>query len=359
MTIKHGKPRKTIEVRDGAYPILGSGGIIGRTNSFLFDKPSVLIGRKGTIDKPQYMASPFWTVDTLFYTALKNGNSAKFFYYVFSAINWRRYNEASGVPSLSSSTILSIDTALPSLAEQTKIERVLSQCDETIETLGKLITAKEKLKKGMAQQLLTGKKRFKKFKNHRWKLTKLKIFLIPTIRATSKPNEAFLSLGIRSHGKGIFHKCDFEPEDIALDELYEVKENDLIVNITFAWEGAVAIASSNDDGGLVSHRFPTYMFKLDKMLPAYMKHVIQQKRFVFDLGLVSPGGAGRNRVLNKSDFLNIQLNIPNIEEQQKIASVLNTADKEIYQLKEKLELLKQQKKGLMQKLLTGEIRVKI
>ncbi len=71
LKVKHGREQKAIETIDGKYPILGTGGIIGQTNSFLYDKPSVLIGRKGTIDKPQYMDSPFWTVDTLFYTQIE------------------------------------------------------------------------------------------------------------------------------------------------------------------------------------------------------------------------------------------------------------------------------------------------
>ena len=99
LDICHGKNQREVEVPDGIYPVLGTGGVIGRTNSFLCDKPSVLIGRKGTIDRPQYMDTPFWTIDTLFYTKISSRAYPKFIFYVFCSINWQQYNAATGVPS--------------------------------------------------------------------------------------------------------------------------------------------------------------------------------------------------------------------------------------------------------------------
>jgi type I restriction enzyme S subunit len=95
------------------------------------------------------------------------------------------------------------------------------------------------------------------------------------------------------------------------------------------------------------------------MLPEYFKHLMVTDRFFYELDLISPGGAGRNRVMNKGDFLKITVTIPGVEEQKKIAGVLGGMDEQIALLKKYLEKLKEQKKGLMQKLLTGEIRVKM
>ena len=106
--IMYGKDQKQVVVKNGKYPILGTGGKMGNTNQFLYDKPSVLIGRKGTIDKPAYMDTPFWTVDTLFYTEIFENTFPKWLFYKFQTINWYLYNEASGVPSLSASTIYKI-----------------------------------------------------------------------------------------------------------------------------------------------------------------------------------------------------------------------------------------------------------
>ena len=143
-----------------------------------------------------------------------------------------------------------------------------------------------------------------------------------------------------------------------MDKLYIVKNNDLIVNITFAWEHAIAVADKNDEGKLVSHRFPTYEFN-ENAYPKFFKYYILQSKFKHILVNISPGGAGRNRVMNKKDFLNISVKIPSYEEQAKIAEVLSAADKEIELLEKELEALKLQKKGLMQRLLTGEVRVKV
>lgn len=159
LEIKHGKPQHDVEDKNGIYPILASGGEIGRTNSFLCNKPSVLIGRKGTIDKSQYMDTPFWTVDTLFYSLIKSGYLAKYIFYKFETINWNKYNEGSTIPSLSSSTIHSIKVLLPPLAEQEKIAEILGTWDEAIEKLSSLIEQKKLLKKGLMQKLLTGKVR--------------------------------------------------------------------------------------------------------------------------------------------------------------------------------------------------------
>lgn len=159
LTICHGKSQHEVEVDDGAYPILATGGQIGTAKRPLYDKPSVLIGRKGTINQPQYMDTPFWTVDTLFYSAMKEDNSARFLYYRFCLIDWMQYNEASGVPSLNARTIESIEVHCPGPVEQEVIAKILSDMDAELAVLE---TRREKtrlLKQGMMQELLTGKTR--------------------------------------------------------------------------------------------------------------------------------------------------------------------------------------------------------
>ncbi len=157
LRVRHGRSQHHIVVNDGQYPILATGGEIGRTNTFLYDKPSVLIGRKGTIDKPQYQDEPFWTVDTLFYTEILGGTSAKFIFYKFNLINWRSYNEASGVPSLNASTIENIEIKQPKPDEQTAIATVLSDMDAELAALEARRDKTRALKQGMMQELLTGK----------------------------------------------------------------------------------------------------------------------------------------------------------------------------------------------------------
>jgi type I restriction enzyme S subunit len=159
LKVRHGKSQHGITAADGKYPILASGGEIGRTNSYLYDRPSVLIGRKGTIDSPQYVDSPFWTVDTLFFTEIANEADAKFVFYKFTMIRWRSYNEASGVPSLNAKRIENIEVAIPPLHEQTAIATILSDMDAELAALEQRRDKTRALKRGMMQELLTGRTR--------------------------------------------------------------------------------------------------------------------------------------------------------------------------------------------------------
>lgn len=159
LTIEHGRNQSQIVDTAGQFPILATGGEIGRTNAFLHDGPSVLIGRKGTIDRPQYMATPFWTVDTLFYSRIRTGFVAKFLYFKFLMVDWRSLNEASGVPSLNASTIERVEISVPQFEEQQAIAGVLSDMDAEIDALVAQREKAELVKQGMMQELLSGRVR--------------------------------------------------------------------------------------------------------------------------------------------------------------------------------------------------------
>jgi type I restriction enzyme S subunit len=261
-----------------------------------------------------------------------------------------------GQGNLSAGIINSIKIPIPPLPEQLKIAEILSTWDTAITNTQELIAQLKSRKKGLMQQLLTGQKRLKGFSGE-WEEKRLEEFISLTLRPQDKPNSNFLALGLRSHGKGVFHKPNFDPASIAMETLFEVKKDDLVVNITFAWEHAIAIANEIDEGGLVSHRFPTYTFKENISAPLYFRYFVLLPWFKKELGIISPGGAGRNRVMSKKDFPKIEIKIPPFEEQKAISNILNLADIEIKSAENKLTSLQNQKKGLMQQLLTGQKRV--
>ncbi|HRP89661.1 MAG TPA: restriction endonuclease subunit S [Edaphocola sp.] len=261
--------------------------------------------------------------------------------------------------NISKTNLLNEEIPLPPLSEQKAIAQVLSTADAAILTTEKLIAQKELRKKWLMQQLLTGKKRLKGFENTKWRIQPLENFIKPIVREVPKPDVPYLGIGLRSHGKGTFLKHDEQPEKNSMDKFYVVRPNDLIVNITFAWEQAIAIVRPEDDGALASHRFPTYTFIEEKGHPDFFRFFIIQPRMKFMLEMISPGGAGRNRVMSKSDFIKLEFLLPEYKEQTAIAQVLQAADKEISLLKAKAEKLREQKKGLMQVLLTGKVRLKI
>ncbi|MBI3772906.1 MAG: restriction endonuclease subunit S [Gammaproteobacteria bacterium] len=206
-----------------------------------------------------------------------------------------------------------------------------------------------------SKKALVPVRRFTEFRDAtEWKNKPLEDALSPVVRERKKPVDHYLGLGIRSHGKGTFLKHLKNPEKNAMEYLYEVCADDLIVNITFAWEGAIAIAQQADAGALVSHRFPTFVFKRKVAIPEFFRYVILDKQFIYKLGVISPGGAGRNRVLNKKDFLRLTVSLPELGEQQKIANCLTSVDDLITAQTQKLDALKTHKKGLMQQLFPAE-----
>ena len=107
--------------------------------------------------------------------------------------------------------------------------------------------------------------------------------------------------------------------------MHRVASDKFILNITFAWEHAVAITDENDAGKLVSHRFPQFSFD-EKLKSHFFKYLMLDRKFKEHLELSSPGGAGRNRVLKISDMLKYEIKIPSIGEQTKIAKYLDELD---------------------------------
>lgn len=239
---------------------------------------------------------------------------------------------------------------LPPIAEQRKIAELLRSWDRLIEGVSKLIELRKRQYLGLRAQLVD------------WSASDqshLCDFLKPISRPVSRPNEPYRALSIRSHGKGSFERLVTAPDTVDMDTLYTAKAGDVIVNITFAWEGAVALVPPEHDGCLVSHRFPTFVPIAKKANARYLRHVLRMPRFTYLLGIVSPGGAGRNRVLNKSDFLDLKVPLPDHSEQTRIATILDNAEAAIAAETRYRDALTEQKRGLTQKLLTGAWRVKI
>lgn len=241
-----------------------------------------------------------------------------------------------------------LELPFPALEEQRKIAAILRTWDEAIENLSRRSELRAKQYLGLRDYLID-------WSNNR---RAVKEFLKPISRPVPKPTSGYRALSIRSHGKGTFDRFVEDPGSVEMDTLYVAKSGDIIVNITFAWEGAVALVPRSHDGCLVSHRFPTFVPKLERVDARYLRHALRMARFTYLLGVASPGGAGRNRVLSKSDFVDLMVPLPPLDQQRRIAMILDDAEKAIAAEENYLSALNRQKRGLMQKLLTGEWRVK-
>jgi len=148
--ICNGQDHKSVFDLNGKYPIMGSGGEFGRANTFLHPGPSVLLGRKGTIDKPRYVDFPFWSVDTAYYTDIFSITNPKFFYYLCTTIKFDLYKYGSAVPSMNQEVLGQIEFASPPLTEQFSIASYLdcktAEIDQIIANKQKLIILYEEEK---------------------------------------------------------------------------------------------------------------------------------------------------------------------------------------------------------------------
>ena len=167
--------------------------------------------------------------------------------------------------------------------------------------------------------------------------------LVPT------PRNGYVRMGVRSHAKGTF-LTEVEPgQQIEEQELSKVKADNLVVNIVFAWEHAVAITSVDDAKALVSHRFPQFSFH-DDMEPGFFRYAILDEAFRWHLWLASPSGAGRNKTLNVGTMLEYEFSVPKKAEQAKIAAFFDRLDDLITLHQRKLELLRNIKKSLLDRM---------
>ena len=128
--VKSGKDYK--HLNSGPIPVYRTGGYMLSVDRALSDIDAIGIGRKGTIDKPYLLKAPFWTVDTLFYAVPKQNIDLQFSLSIFKKINWKKFDESTGVPSLSKTVINSVGASVPCYEEQQKIGSFFKQLDKTI-----------------------------------------------------------------------------------------------------------------------------------------------------------------------------------------------------------------------------------
>ena len=368
LTIGGGKDYK--HLKEGSIPVYGSGGHMLSVSDYLYDGDSVCIGRKGTIDKPMFLTGKFWTVDTLFYTHSFKNSEPYYIYQFFQTIPWRSLSEASGVPSLSKSVINKIKINLPPLPEQQKIATILSTWDKAISTTERLIDNSKQQKKALMQQLLTGKKRLlddsgKPFEGE-WEGVKLgNVCSKVTDGAHHSPKSV-------EHGYPMFSVKDMRPTGFAHNTARHISEDDFrslekqnckpeIDDILIAKDGSIlkyCFVVTEKVQGVILSSIALLRPQLNKIHPHFVAQYFSQESVRFFVGKALTSGSGVPRIILK-DFKGIHLRIPNLFQQKKISAVLDNADKEIELLEQQLSDLKQEKKALMQQLLTGKRRVKV
>ena len=131
IVIKNGRDHK--DLPNGDYPVFGSGGIMRYVNSYLYDKPSVLLPRKGSLSNIQYSDTPFWTVDTLYYTEINEELVSPYYLYRYlRLLDMSRLDSGTGVPSMTFDSYYNINVFLPNIEEQRRVASILQKIDAKI-----------------------------------------------------------------------------------------------------------------------------------------------------------------------------------------------------------------------------------
>lgn len=342
LEIKHGRTQHNVECENGKYPILGTGGQIGTTNTPVYSEPSVLIGRKGTINKPRFIDTPFWTVDTLFYTKIYNQNNVKFIYYLFQTIDWLRYNEASGVPSLNSNTIKSIDIYIPHKKEQTKIASFFTAIDQSIDNLEEKIRLLHIQKDGYVSRFFSNNT-----EGERVKLVEIAKFTGGGTPSKSNSNywEGSIpwisSSDILENNIHEIRVNRFINEEAVLVSATKLIQKNSIMIVSRVGVGKLAIAPfdlcTSQDFTNLTNIVPDVVY-LAYALSNLMKYKANQAQGTSIKGITSV------------EIKNYVIVLPQLNEQKKIAHFLTLLDNRINCNNTKLNLLNEFKKGFMQKM---------
>ncbi len=348
LTIGSGKDYKHLS--KGTIPVFGTGGYMASVDDFLYEGESVCIGRKGTINKPLYFNGKFWTVDTLFYTHSFKNVLPKFVYNIFEQINWLKYNEASGVPSLSKSTIEQIDINIPCVEEQQKIATFLSLIDERIQTQNKIIEELKLLKITISKKLFSRQLRFKNGNNENyidWN-TKNLGEVTTLINKRNKNNEKLPVYSINNKLGFVPQSEQFEGVD-SEDRGYDIKLYKIIDKNTFAYNparinvGSIGY-SENLENIIISSLY--VCFKTDNTVNDNFLFQYLKTDF-FNREVLRNVEGGVRDYLFYDNFARIKFDLPCIEEQKKIADYLSSIDSKIDIESQLLHKFEEQKRYLL------------
>lgn len=328
------------QMKEGKYPVVFSNGIGAYHERYMVNGPGVITGRSGTIGNVHFVPQNYWPHNTSLWVTDFRGNDEKYVYYLFQTIPWELYNSGSGVPTLNRNDVHDTLHAVPPPTEQRRIAEALSDMDELIASLEKLIAKKKAIKQGAMQELLTGKRRLPGFSGE-WVAVKLGD-IVTDIRTGSRNNEEK-----SENGKYPFFVRSQRVERI---ESYSFDCEAILV----PGEGNIGSTFHYINGKFDCHQRVYKISGFEKVDAKFIFYYMQQ---FFGKHALSNTVKATVDSLRLPTFQEFQLLIPNeITEQKQIACFISDLDDEITVLHHKLEISKQIKQGMMQQLLMGKIR---
>jgi type I restriction enzyme S subunit len=358
ISLEYGKGLTEAQRKNGIFPVFGSNGIVGYHNSFLVKGPGIVVGRKGTIGAINWSGDNFWPIDTTYFVKVTgNDVNLRWLFYKLTSLTLSKLNMATGTPGLNRDLVYTQIIPLPTLPEQQKIAEILSTVDQVIEKVNEAIKKTQRLKNGLMQELLTkgiGHKEFKDTEIGRipkeWEVMKLGEII--KYEKGKKPKKLFDReekntlpyLSAETLRTGAFTQWGTENR-----ELIKVNND----NVILIWDGYYCGDSFIGFEGLLS----STMIKIEP------KNQNLNKRFLFyflkacfkELNTKISGMYLKH--VNKFIFESQNLPFPPLHEQQKIAEILSAVDRRLELLRKRRERLERVKKGLMDDLLMGKVRM--
>lgn len=382
LDIQNGADHKLVEQEEG-YPVFGSGGLFAHASDYLYDGESVLLGRKGTIDKPLYVSGKFWTVDTMYWSKIEPGVFAKFAYYAALTIPFDYYSTNTALPSMTKSVLGNHAVAFPPYEEQVTIATFLDhetvKIDALIKEQERLIEFLLERQSGFVSKLVTrGLKGGVEIVNSgvgwlgevpsHWKVLPIKRIVETPI--TDGPHETpefvesgipFVSAEAVSTGVIDFGKIRgfiTESEHRRYSQKYKPRRDDIFMVKSGATTGVSAIVDTDKDFNIWS---PLAVIRCGPtVLPRFALHFIRSKNFKEAVQLGWSFGTQQN--IGMGVIENLSITVPPIEEQAEIVRALDgfgaKVDDLIRESREGISLLGERKSALISAAVTGKIDVR-
>ena len=383
LLISNGKDYKDIEVEEGGYPVIGSGGVFARSRNYMYDGDVVLLGRKGTIDRPLFYSGKFWTVDTMFYSTALNGNNIKFMYYSSLLIPFSYYSTATALPSMTQSDLNNHMLCLPSISEQQKIadflDKKTAQLDKVKALLEKQIQKLKDYRASLIYETVTkGLDKNVSMKDsgvdwigqipQGWGVSRLK-YLANKIGSGKTPlggSEIFEETGILFiRSQNIYNglilledKATYINRNIHQQMIGTcVKKNDILLNITGASIGRVAKYDLDIEANVNQH---VCIIKSNRyVLPDYLMYFIMSEfgQFMIKTHQIS----GNREGLSFENIGNFKIIAPGLDYQYEISQYLNkemlTINQMIKTKEQQIANINKQRQTLIYDYVTGKRRV--
>ena len=345
LSIGNGRDYKHLS--NGEIPVFGTGGYMTSVDECLYDGETTFIGRKGSINKPFYYNGKFWTVDTLFYTHSFNGITPKFTYCLFQTINWLKYNEASGVPSLSKDTIEKIKIKIPGLEEQNKIAKLMFALDVRITTQNKIIDKLQSLIKGIMVELQK-----QGVNKGTWK----KVFLSDVLTERNERNTNLFQVFSVSVSQGVVNQVDYLGRSFAAKDTSKynvVHYGDLVYtkSPTGSFPYGIVKQSLSLENVAVSPLYGVYKPKslaVGAYLHEYFMSEINTHNYLHPL--IQKGAKNTINITNQRFLENCVLLPTNINELLQISKLLRSLNNKIKYQQDILQQYQKQKQYLLRQM---------